>query len=181
LRPSGALALCWNRHLDFERDLVLVRRQLVDRQVTENLKTERSLRDVRMFKPVKSALASLALHNRLRCEFVFCNRFGKPLTEAWQGDDPWRETLERAGVAYRVLYNLRHSYTTLMLRAGKPIQWIAHQLGHVGVQKIDEVYGRWSNPPEEERLELHALFAAVGSLRGTPRRGQMCPSSAHVK
>ncbi|HEY2663218.1 MAG TPA: hypothetical protein VGI47_02665, partial [Candidatus Binataceae bacterium] len=70
----------------------MVRQQLVDSEVSESLKTERSLRDVRLFRPVKIALASLALQNRLRSEFVFCNRCGKLLTEAWQADTPWRRT-----------------------------------------------------------------------------------------
>jgi integrase len=180
LRPSEALALCWDLHLDFERELILTRQQLVDGKVSENLKTERSLRDVRMFRSVKIALASLALQNRLRSEFVFCNRFGKPLTEAWQGDAPWRQTVASAGVPYRVLYNLRHSYTTLMLMAGQPIQWIAHQLGHVGVKKIDEVYGRWSNTREEEKLDLERFFAAVIALpraaQSRPNLPKFCPS-----
>jgi hypothetical protein len=61
---------------------------------------------------------------------------------------------------------------TLMLMAGKPIQWIAHQLGHVGVKKIDEVYGRWSNTPEEDILDLKRFFAAVIAL---PRAAQSRP------
>ena len=60
-----------------------------------------------------------------------------------------------------MLYNLRHSYTTLMLMAGKPIQWIAHQLGHVGVKKIDEVYRRWSNAPEDEKLDLEQFYVHI--------------------
>ena len=60
------LGLCWDPHLDFERELILLRQQLVDGEVSENLKTERSLRDVRMFRLVKLALASLAMQNR--CE-----------------------------------------------------------------------------------------------------------------
>jgi hypothetical protein len=82
---------------------------------------------------------------------------------------PWSRSNEKSFAA-----------RALMLGAGKPIQWIAHQLGHVGVKKIDEVYGRWSNPPEEERLELETLFAAVGSLpRQTvarPNLPKFCPS-----
>ena len=66
-----------------------------------------------------------------------------------------------------MLYNLRHSYTTLMIRAGKPLQWIAHQLGHVGVKKIDEVYGRWTRTPEEEALDLDAFFLQILRLPKT--------------
>jgi hypothetical protein len=67
-----------------------------------------------------------------------------------------------------------------MRMAGKPIQWIAHQLGHVGVKKIDEVYARWSNTPEEEKLDLGRFFAAVISLpcaaQNRPDLPKFCPS-----
>ncbi len=80
------------------------------------------------------------------------------------GDHPWRRAVARAGVDYRVLYNLRHTYTTLMIRAGKPLQWVAHQLGHVGVKKIDEVYGRWTRTPEAQALDLEAFLLAIMQL-----------------
>jgi hypothetical protein len=92
---------------------------------------------------------------------------GRPMLERSVGDHPWRRAVARAGVDYRVLYNLRHTYTTLMIRAGKPLQWIAHRLGHVGVKKIDEVYGRWMRTPEEEALDLDAFFLQVMRLPKT--------------
>jgi hypothetical protein len=73
----------------------------------------------------------------------------------------------RCAVDYRVLYNLRRTHTTLMVRAGKPLYWIAHQLGHVGVTKIDEVYGRWTRTPEEEALDLDAFFLQIMRLPKT--------------
>ncbi len=92
------------------------------------------------------------------------------------GDHPWRRAIARAGVDYRVLYNLRHSYTTLMIRAGWPLQWIAHQLGHVGVKKIDEVYGRWTRTPEEEALDLDAFFLEIMRLPKTALALQPLPN-----
>ncbi len=81
LRPSDLLGLYWE-HIDFAEDLILVRQQLRDDgTVDSELKTERSLRDVTMLKPVRAALAALQAQNRLRSKFVFCNRRGLPLTE----------------------------------------------------------------------------------------------------
>jgi hypothetical protein len=77
-------------------------------------------------------------------------------------DHRWRRATARAGVDYRVLYNLRHTYTTLMIRAGKPLQWIAHQLGHVGVKKIDD--------------GIRALDAGAGRGTARPRWGSSCRS-----
>src|SRR5260370_7499470 len=82
----------------------------------------------------------------------------RPMLERTEGDDPWRRTLARAGVPYRTLENLRHSYTTLMLSAGKNVQWIADQLAHTTVRKIQDTYGTWLHTPASERLETDEFF-----------------------
>lgn len=120
-----------------------------------------------MFEPVKLALFDVMAQNRLRSRFIFCGPMGRPMLERSVGDHPWRRAVARAGVNYRVLYNLRHSYTTLMIRAGRPLQWIAHQLGHAGIKKIDEVYGRWTRTPEAEPLDLGPFSAEVAVLPKT--------------
>jgi integrase len=74
--------------------------------------------------------------------------------------------LQRAGLEYRRLYLLRHTYTFLMLSAGKPLQWIAAQLGHRGVAKIDETYGRWRDAHKlpARPLDLEEFFRAIRNL-----------------
>ena len=164
LRPAEALALV-PEHVNFADGTILVRQQLIEKgEVSLRLKTRSSRRSVRMFEPVKVALYEVLTLNRLRSRFLFCGPMGRPMLERSVGDHPWRRAVARAGVDYRVLYNLRHTYTTLMIRAGKPLQWIAHQLGHVGVKKIDEVYGRWTRAPEEEPLDLDAFFLQIMRL-----------------
>lgn len=119
-----------------------------------------------MFEPVRAAISALQAKNRLRTRFVFANRDGSPLNVRWQDDDPWRRALERAGLEYRRLYLLRHTYTFLMLSAGKPLQWIAAQLGHRGVAKIDETYGRWRDAHKlpTRPLDLEEFFRAIRNL-----------------
>jgi hypothetical protein len=53
-----------------------------------------------------------------------------------------------------------------MLSAGKPLQWIAAQLGHRGVAKIDEIYGRWRDAQKlpERALDLEEFFRAIHNL-----------------
>lgn len=158
LRPNEALGLEWG-HLDFERSVITVRQQMTEAGTpTPHLKTARSRRDVEMFEPVAMAFAKLRALDLIGSRWVFSNRIGYPLKSRTIGDAPWRQTLDRAAIAYRPLYNLRHSYTSLMIAAGRPLQWVAHQLGHVTVRKIDETYGRWLRVPDNRKLELRLLF-----------------------
>jgi integrase len=187
LRPSEALGLWWP-HIDYENGRILVRQQLrEDGAIDHRLKTPRSVRDVLMLEPVRTALSQLALQNRLRSRFVFCNRQSGPLLERTQGDDPWRKAIKRADLNYRTLYTLRHTFTFLMLSAGKPLPWVADQLGHVGVRKIDEVYGRWTRNMRHklaaEQLNLDEFFKAIRSLPPSaaevpPELPQICRKSS---
>jgi integrase len=180
LRPSEALALM-PEHINFAEGMILVRQQMLEKgEVSLRLKTKNSRRAVHMFEPAKLALFDVLALNRLRSRFVFCGPMGRAMLERSVGDHPWRRAVARAGVNYRVLYNLRHTYTTLMIRAGRPLQWIAHQLGHMGVKKIDEVYGRWTRTPEANALDLEAFFFAITRL---PKRAvvvQPLPNLSHT-
>src|SRR5438309_8769916 len=118
LRPSEALGLWWS-DINFADSLIAVRRQLLeDGNVTERLKTSRSRRDVVMLPPVRDALLAQRARSALLGNLVFVGRLGQPMKENMQGDNPWRRALTRAGVPYRTLYNLRHTYTTFMLSVG---------------------------------------------------------------
>ena len=116
----------------------------IDKQVLENgsvsekLKTPKSRRNVAMFEPVKTAIAALQAKNRLQTKFVFANRDGSPLNVRWQDADLCRRALERAGLEYRRLYLVRHTYIFLMLSAGKPVAEDRCAAWSSGVAKIDE-------------------------------------------
>jgi integrase len=163
-RPGEICALDWTC-VDFERGVIAVRNQVDDDgKITSQLKTARSRREITMLTATREALND----QRARTIFaggglVFANPRGGPLLPRSQGDHPWRRTLERAGVPYRPWYNMRHTFTTLCLSAQRPIQWIAHQLGHAGVRKLDEVYGRWTRPPDDKVLDLDKLAALIAS------------------
>lgn len=167
MRPAELLALPWS-NVSFVTGVIAVRQQLVESEVTTRLKTRRSRRDVEMLPIVREALNEQRARTGLRSMFVFANAAGKPLNERTEGDDPWRRAIARAQVPYRPLYNLRHTYTSLMLSAGKPLQWVAAQLGHVSVRKIDEVYGRWTRTPASERLDLDELCTRLSRENKTP-------------
>ena len=75
-----------------------------------------------------------------------------------------------------MLYNLRHTYTTLMIRAGKRLQWITRQLGHVGVKKVDEIYGGLTRSPKEEPLDLDSFLLQIMRLPKAAQRLQTLPN-----
>jgi integrase len=174
MRPGEALGIAWTA-INFADGVLSVRQQLTeDGELTSRLKTPRSRREVEMLPAVADALlaqkprtfmlgpaAIKKTEADLDRNLIFRNPNRSPLNIRWQDDEPWRRTLARAGVNYRPFKNFRHSYVSFMLSAGKPIQWIAAQVGHVGVKRIDDTYGKWIRTPSNQRLDLDKFFCEI--------------------
>jgi integrase len=67
-----------------------------------------------------------------------------PMGKVWRYDnflrDVWRPARERAGLSDVTIYDLRHSFISLMQEAGIPIADLAAATGHVRVSTLQDVY-----------------------------------------
>lgn len=146
LRTSELVALQWG-DIDFQRGELSVRRAttLAAKGQAEKTKTRSSKRTVKLLAPARAALDAQKAHTFLAGGEVFHNpRTGKP----WQGDAPirktlWEPALKRAGVRYRIPYQTRHTYASMMLSAGEHPMWVARQMGHADWGMIRQRYGKW--------------------------------------
>src|ERR1700730_7523662 len=98
------------------------RRELAEEQT--------SFRYVQMLPRVREELLKQRDRVKLRSEFVFPNRAWKALNVNWVTKTLWPRLVERADVPYRPLMPTRHTYATLMLQKGAPIDWLQKQMGH---------------------------------------------------
>lgn len=67
----------------------------------------------------------------------------------------WTPMLEALEIRYRRPYNLRHSYATMMLMAGRTPAWCAGQMGH-SVEMFLTTYARWL-AGDQDAVELAGL------------------------
>ncbi len=51
--------------------------------------------------------------------------------------------MTRSGLRHRNAYQCRHTYASAMLTAGQNPWYVAQQLGHVDVQMVFRVYGKF--------------------------------------
>jgi integrase len=58
-------------------------------------------------------------------------------------DRGWPAILKRAGVKDREFYQCRHTYATLLLKAGADVQYIADQMGHANLTMLQKHYWKW--------------------------------------
>ena len=147
LRPNEALALSWN-DIDFDREVIRVRRSINRFEGVGLPKTASSEREVDMLPNVRAVLKQQRSRSQLRSEFVFPSEVGGPLDLTNLRERNWRRLLRRTGLRPRTLYQCRHTYAALQLSRGENPQYIAHQMGHTTLEMIIRHYGRWMRKPE---------------------------------
>ena len=175
LRTSELIALRWG-DIDFNRNEATVRRALTQaaKGKAEAPKTRNSARTIKLLAPAMAALEAQKAHTFLAGESVFHN----PRTnEPWTGDGPirksmWQPALRRAGVRYRIPYQTRHTFASMMLSAGENPWWVARQMGHADLAMLRRVYGRWmpdADPEAGHRAE--ALFDTTAPKANKTKTG----------
>ncbi len=143
LRPGELMALQWSR-IDWIGRKARIDENLVA-HVVKGPKTEAGVRDVDLNEEAISALFAQKSATFLAGAQIWQN----PRTAApWETDAQIRKTLwtplcTRAGIRYRNPYQVRHTYASTLLTAGENPWYVAQQLGHVDVEMVFRIYGKF--------------------------------------
>jgi integrase len=143
LRPGELMALRWPK-IDFVGKTARIDRNLVAGE-EKGPKTKAGIRDVQLNGEAIGALIAQKSATFLAGEHVWHNpRSGAP----WEKDAQIRRTLwqplcMRAGVRYRNPYQVRHTFASAELTQGANPWLLAQQLGHVDVEMVFKIYGKF--------------------------------------
>lgn len=144
LRPGELIALKWPK-LDFVGKTARIDLNQVT-GVEKGPKTDAGVRDVDLNA---DALAALSAQKPASLLLASGHVWLNPRTaQPWDNDAQVRKTLwvplcTRAGVRYRNPYQARHTFASALLTAGHNPWYVAQQLGHVDVQMVFKIYGKF--------------------------------------
>ena len=143
LRPGELIALKWPK-IDWLGNTARIDlNQVVG--VEKGPKTDAGIRTLDLDADAVAALTAQKPASFLANEQIWLNpRTGM----TWSTDAQIRKTLwqplcQRAGVRYRNPYQARHTYASTLLTAGTNPWYVAQQLGHVDVQMVFRIYGKF--------------------------------------
>ena len=160
LRTGEVNGLKW-KHVDLERNLILVRETVVNGHEEDGVKTDTSLRDIAMLPMVREAMENRLRNRDPACPWVFPSAEGGPMDAHNFSNRVWYPLLRHLGFAPRRPYQTRHTAATLMLAAGESPEWIAQVMGHSTTAMLFKVYSRFV--PNLTRQDGQAFAGLVHS------------------
>ncbi|MEE8303653.1 MAG: site-specific integrase [Candidatus Tectomicrobia bacterium] len=190
VRLGEALALKWD-DVDWHGQMIHVQRGYSERRITtpKNGKT----RLVDMSSQLSETLRSLLTQRKTETlqredwqdmpEWIFCSSTGGLLSESLLRSRVWRPCLSKAGLRYRRMHDLRHTYATILIQQKESLAYIRDQLGHHSIKLTVDTYGHLvpgGNRQAVNRLDDENLDARNRNLSATtsyPRWGRQRTTS----
>ena len=72
---------------------------------------------------------------------MFSTTGGAPVRDDAFRNNVWTPLLRRAGLRYRKPHTLRHTFASMLIEAGEPLNYVQQQLGHHSPAFTLAVYG----------------------------------------
>ena len=166
LRPSEQVALKWSA---IDDRFIHVELSRVRNQEKINLKTLGSQRRIEIRLSIRKTLeAQKRLLSGNQNSYVFLNMLGRPVNQVslrWV----WVSAMEKSGLPFRRMYEVRHTFASWALFAGETPEWVARTLGHVDTSMVFRTYGRYiPNLTRQDGSALENLM--VGALKSNLNR-----------
>ena len=149
MRTGEILALKW-KNIDFENKTIYVRATR-NRGKDSTPKTKSSIRDVDIINVLLPYLNS-HLKYKTDSEYLFNTKFKKPFHSANKLSIVyWKKALKELCIEYRNLYQMRHTFASLMISNGEDILWVSNMLGHKNANITLSFYAKYIKNDEKTR------------------------------
>lgn len=142
IRTGECIGLKWI-DVDFKKRTIHIRRSI--RKGVEGIpKTKSSIRIIDMTDKVISCFENQYKLTGEKNTYVFLNKIDNPYYDSNKlRDKMWKDTLEKAKVPYRTIYQTRHTFCSLNLQEGEDVLWISKVMGHSSPRTTLEKYSKF--------------------------------------
>lgn len=149
MRTGEITALKWE-DIDLEHKTIKVQRTR-NKGIESTPKTISSVREIEILDVL---LPYLQEHHKLyyHREYLFQTRNRRPYNSASEiASVYWMPTLKDLGIEYRNLYQMRHTFASMMIASGEDILWVSNMLGHKHSAITLQVYAKYTKNDKKVR------------------------------
>ena len=103
---------------------------------------------------------------------VFTNERGAPIQQS-PFAATWQTARKKAGVTWATPHDLRHYYSSLLIRSGASVKVIQSRLGHASAKTTLDTYAHlWPDADESTRAAIDVVMAARAHYLRTAGKGE---------
>ncbi|MBZ4672463.1 MAG: integrase family protein [Deferribacteraceae bacterium] len=159
MRVSEVLGMKWE-NIDFNDNTYTVKSVIVKGEIKETTKTVESKRVINLPDILVEILKKHKTNTFLKSEFVFLNRYNNPFTKTANINKVyWKPMLNKLGIRYREIRQLRHTHAILSILAGDNPHDIAKRLGHSNLLTFFNRYAKYLKDYQNESKLQNYIFA----------------------
>ncbi len=149
MRTGEITALKWS-DIDFNKKIISVKRSR-NKGIETTPKTKSSIRDVEILDVLLPYLEN-HLQFKTDSEYVFLARGNNPFNSSNKISTVyWSKVLKELNIPYRNLYQMRHTFASLMIASGEDILWVANMLGHKNSNITLSTYAKYMKDDKKVR------------------------------
>lgn len=174
LRIGECLGLSWDC-VDFENRTLTVKRQIVNGQIKNILKTSKSKRIIPIIEALIPFLENQKKITGEKNSFLFLTKkTNKHYHSAGKiREQIWIRTLKKANVEYRNLHQTRGTFISTLISNGEDINYVSKIAGHENVKITLERYSQYI---PVQNMNFGSCFKKIGTLSDTelaPKKNQI--------
>jgi len=158
MRVGEIIALKWS-DIDFTKREISISKAIR----MGRLSSPKTTNSVRTVEIIDVLLPHLKKHYELtgnKESFVFLTGEDTPLFDSKSvRDHDWKRILKELDLKYRTLYQMRHTFTTVMIENGEDILWVSNMLGHKDSTTTLTRYAKYIKREGKQRATfMNAMF-----------------------
>ncbi|WP_345984786.1 tyrosine-type recombinase/integrase [Sulfurimonas sp. HSL-1656] len=155
MRSGEMIGLRWE-DVDFERGEISIKRA-IKMGVVSTPKTQSSIRTIDILDPLMPYLKAQYERTGEEGAYVFLNKNGEHYYDIKRiRDTRWKKLLKKLGIEYRTIYQMRHTFATVMIENGEDILWVSHMLGHTDTSMTLQMYAKYRKQKDKKRAAFLA-------------------------
>ena len=150
LRSGELIGLKWS-DIDFKKKELSVKRAIRMGEISTP-KTQNSIRTIDIIDNLLPYLQSQFKLTGDKNSFVFLNSDNNHYYDIKRIRNlKWKNLLQECDIEYRTIYQMRHTFATIMIENKEDILWVSHMLGHADTSMTLNMYAKYRKREDIQR------------------------------
>ena len=153
MRSGEMIGLKWS-DIDFTKKEIHIKRAIKMGTVSTP-KTKNSIRTIDILDNLLPYLQEQYKLTGKKKSYVFLNKDDEHYYDIKRiRDSKWKSLLKECDITYRTIYQMRHTFATVMIENKEDILWVSNMLGHADASMTLQMYAKYRKREDIKRASF---------------------------